>query len=71
VGADLAGMADAATMWTGVHSHFFVLIFGVAIAWATIRCRGEKGNLKFPLSGPIPYELIGRVASALSRERSS
>ena len=32
--------------------------------------RGEKGNLKFPLSEPIPYELIGRVASALSRERS-
>ena len=35
------------------------------------RYRGEKGNLKFPLSEPIPYELIGRVASALSRERSS
>ena len=33
--------------------------------------RGGKGNLKFPLSEPIPYELIGRVASALSRERSS
>jgi NRAMP (natural resistance-associated macrophage protein)-like metal ion transporter len=39
VGADLAGMADAAAMWTGVNSHFFVLIFGVAIAWATIQCR--------------------------------
>src|ERR1700716_392014 len=39
VGADLAGMADAATMWTGINSHFFVLIFGVAIAWATIRFR--------------------------------
>ena len=39
VGADLAGMADAAAVWTGIHSHFFVLIFGVAIAWATIRCR--------------------------------
>lgn len=39
VGADLAGMADAAAMWTGVHSHFFVLTFGVAIAWATVRCR--------------------------------
>src|SRR5262249_5154788 len=23
--------------------------------------RGEKGNLKFPLNEPIPYELIGRV----------
>ena len=33
--------------------------------------RGEKGNLKFPISEPIPYALIERVASALSRERSS
>ena len=39
VGADLAGMADAAAMWTGINSHFFVLIFGIAIAWATIRFR--------------------------------
>lgn len=27
----------------------------------------EKGNLKFPLNQPIPYELIGRVAVALAR----
>jgi NRAMP (natural resistance-associated macrophage protein)-like metal ion transporter len=39
VGADLAGMADAAAMWTGIHSHFFVLIFGVVIGWATVRFR--------------------------------
>ena len=32
--------------------------------------RGEKNNLKFPLDKTIPYELIGRVAAALSRERS-
>jgi uncharacterized protein YdhG (YjbR/CyaY superfamily) len=25
------------------------------------RYRGEKGNLKFPLNEPIPYELIGRL----------
>ena len=25
------------------------------------RYRGEKGNLKFPLDEPIPYELIARV----------
>jgi len=30
--------------------------------------RGEKGNLSFPLSEPLPIELIGRVALALSRE---
>jgi uncharacterized protein YdhG (YjbR/CyaY superfamily) len=32
--------------------------------------RGDKGNLKFPLGESIPYELIGRVASALSQEYS-
>ena len=32
--------------------------------------RGDKGNLKFPLREPIPYELIGRVASTLSGECS-
>ena len=32
--------------------------------------RGEKGNLKFPLNQPIPYNIIGRVAVALSREYS-
>lgn len=30
--------------------------------------RNEKGNLRFPLAEPIPYDLIGRVALALSRE---
>lgn len=28
--------------------------------------RGEKGNLKFPLDEPVPYDLIERVAKALS-----
>jgi uncharacterized protein YdhG (YjbR/CyaY superfamily) len=32
--------------------------------------RGEKGNLKFPLGDSIPYNLIGRVALALSKEHS-
>ena len=39
VGADLAGMADAAAMVTGMSSHFFVVAFAVAISWATIRLR--------------------------------
>ncbi len=29
---------------------------------------GEKGNLKFPLDQPMPYELIGRVAVALAQQ---
>jgi NRAMP (natural resistance-associated macrophage protein)-like metal ion transporter len=36
VGADLAGMADAAGMLTGLSSHYFVLFFGASIGLATI-----------------------------------
>jgi uncharacterized protein YdhG (YjbR/CyaY superfamily) len=32
--------------------------------------RGEKGNLRFPLDQPMPYDLIGRVAQALSKPYS-
>ena len=30
--------------------------------------RGAKGNLSFPLSEPLPVELIGRVALALAAQ---
>ena len=39
IGADLSGMADAAELLTGINSHIFVIIFGVAIALATVRLR--------------------------------
>jgi len=39
VGSDLLGMADAAEMLTGLNSHWFVVIFGVGIAYWTVRCR--------------------------------
>lgn len=39
VGADLSGMADAAEMLTGLNSHWFVIAFGLGIAFATIWCR--------------------------------
>jgi NRAMP (natural resistance-associated macrophage protein)-like metal ion transporter len=39
IGADLAGMADAAEMLSGIKSHYFVIVFGLAIAVATVRCR--------------------------------
>ena len=39
VGADLSGMGDAAEMLTGLNSHAYVIIFGVVIAFATIRFR--------------------------------
>lgn len=39
IGADLAGMADAAELLTTVDSHVWVVVFAVAIAWATVRLR--------------------------------
>jgi Mn2+/Fe2+ NRAMP family transporter len=39
IASDLAGMADAAEILTGWNSHVFVVVFGVAIAWATVRLR--------------------------------
>ena len=42
IGADLAGMADAAEMLTGINSHLSVVLFGVAIAVATIMFRYHR-----------------------------
>jgi NRAMP (natural resistance-associated macrophage protein)-like metal ion transporter len=39
IGADLAGMADAAEMLSGVKAHFFVVVFALLISWATVRLR--------------------------------
>ena len=39
IGADLSGMSDAAELLTGLSSHIFVVLFGVGIAWATVRLR--------------------------------
>jgi NRAMP (natural resistance-associated macrophage protein)-like metal ion transporter len=39
IGADLSGMADAAEMLSGVNSHLWVVVFAVAIVWATVRLR--------------------------------
>jgi NRAMP (natural resistance-associated macrophage protein)-like metal ion transporter len=49
IGADLSGMADAAEMLTGLNSHWLVIIFGVAIATATVWCRYYQiaGTLKW------------------------
>ncbi len=32
--------------------------------------RGERGNLRFPLNQPMPYDLIERIVRTLSEERS-
>lgn len=38
---------------------------------ATARYRNEKGNLSFPLDETMPFELIGKVAIALSKQYSA
>jgi NRAMP (natural resistance-associated macrophage protein)-like metal ion transporter len=42
IAADLAGMADAAGMLSGLNSHYFVVLFGAAITVATIRLRYQQ-----------------------------
>jgi NRAMP (natural resistance-associated macrophage protein)-like metal ion transporter len=42
IAADLSGMADAAEMLSGLNSHYFVVLFGIAIAVATIRLRYQQ-----------------------------
>ena len=38
---------------------------------ATLRYKGEKGNLKFPLDEPVPYDLIRRVVLCRNMERKT
>jgi NRAMP (natural resistance-associated macrophage protein)-like metal ion transporter len=37
IAADLAGMAEAAAMLSGINSHIFVVAFAILISWATVR----------------------------------
>jgi NRAMP (natural resistance-associated macrophage protein)-like metal ion transporter len=42
IAADLAGMADAASMLSGFNSHWFVVAFALLISWATIRLQYQQ-----------------------------
>jgi NRAMP (natural resistance-associated macrophage protein)-like metal ion transporter len=42
IAADLAGMADAASMLSGVNSRWFVVVFALLISWATIRLHYQQ-----------------------------
>jgi NRAMP (natural resistance-associated macrophage protein)-like metal ion transporter len=42
IAADLAGMADAAAMLSGINSHWFVVLFALLISWATVRLRYQQ-----------------------------
>jgi Mn2+/Fe2+ NRAMP family transporter len=42
IGADLAGMADAAAMLSRINSHWFVVVFALLISWATVRLHYDQ-----------------------------
>jgi NRAMP (natural resistance-associated macrophage protein)-like metal ion transporter len=42
IAADLAGMADAADMLSGINSHWFVISFALLISWATVRLQYQQ-----------------------------
>ena len=42
IAADLAGMADAAAMMSGINSRWFVVLFALLISWATVHLRYQQ-----------------------------
>jgi NRAMP (natural resistance-associated macrophage protein)-like metal ion transporter len=42
IAADLAGMADAAAMLSGINSRWFVIAFAILISWATVRLQYKQ-----------------------------
>ncbi len=42
IGADLAGMADASSMLSGINSRWFVVAFALLISWATIQLQYQQ-----------------------------
>ncbi len=42
IGADLAGMADAASMLSGINARWFIVAFALLISWATIRLQYQQ-----------------------------
>src|SRR5258708_21264744 len=59
ISADLAGMADAAEMLSGVKSYWFVVVFALLISWATVRLRYHQiaNVLKWLVLVPFPYPI--------------
>jgi NRAMP (natural resistance-associated macrophage protein)-like metal ion transporter len=57
IAADLAGMADAAAMLSGLDSRLLVVVFGVAISYATVRLRFQQiaGILKWLALSLLAY----------------
>src|SRR5664280_3222214 len=66
IAADLAGMADAAEMLSGVKSYWFVVVFALLISWATVRLRYHQiaNVLKWLVLVLFAYPITAFVAGA-------
>ena len=66
IAADLAGMADAAEMLSGINAHLFVVVFGLLISWATVRLRYHQiaNVLKWLVLVLFAYPITAFVAGA-------
>jgi len=66
IGADLAGMADAAAMLSGINSHLFVAAFALLIGWATVRLEYKQiaGVLKWLVLVLFAYPVTAFVVGA-------
>jgi NRAMP (natural resistance-associated macrophage protein)-like metal ion transporter len=66
IGADLAGMADAAGMLSGINPHFFVVAFACLISWVTVRLRYRQiaSVLKWLVLVLIAYPITAFIVGA-------
>jgi len=66
IAADLAGMADAAAMLSGVNSHLFVVMFALLISWATVRLEYRRiaNVLKWLVLVLLAYPITAFVVGA-------
>jgi NRAMP (natural resistance-associated macrophage protein)-like metal ion transporter len=66
IAADLAGMADAAAMLSGINSRWFVVLFALLIAWATVRLQYRQiaNVLKWLVLALFAYPITAFVVGA-------
>jgi len=66
IAADLAGMADAASMLSRIDSRWFVVVFAVLICWATIRLEYKQiaSVLKWLVVVLVAYPITAFVVGA-------
>ena len=66
IAADLAGMADASSMLSGINSRWFVVVFALLISWATIRLeyRQIASVLKWLVLVLVAYPITAFVVGA-------